>query len=89
MNAFLGIAKQLLQVIGSAGVATVVSNAVKSTTPYNASNLTKGLSYVGEFVLTGLASKKAAEYIGEEFDKMFPPAKAEPKKVVIEGEEVK
>lgn len=68
---WLAVTKSLIVFIGSAGVGTVISNAVRTTLPANSSTITKTLTNIGGFVLSGMVANSAAEYLTSEFDSIF------------------
>lgn len=64
----LGILKVLTDVAVSTSVGAVVGNAVKASTPANASLAQKISITVGGFVLSGLVGSFASEHATEQID---------------------
>ena len=62
----------IVNLITSTAVSTVVTNAIKATTPANMGLVNKGLTIIGTFVLSGLAGDAAGKYVMSGIEKRFP-----------------
>lgn len=70
------IAKAAVDIIVSTGVGAVVGNAIKMSTPLDAT-ITKKISIgVGGFVLSGMVGSHAAKYTGEQIDTTLTQVRA-------------
>lgn len=69
MNAYL-ILKEISGLVVSAGVGTVVGNAIKHTTPKDVSKYTKVLITIGGSALGGMAGQKVAQHTKEQLDEI-------------------
>lgn len=68
---WLSISKELLKFVASTGAATVVTHAIKSTTPANIGTINKVLVGAGTFALSSMVASKVAAYVDEEVNKTF------------------
>ena len=76
MNVY-AVLKIIAGTIAGSGAGAIVGNLIHSTTPEDISKYQRVLTGVGSFVLTGIASKVAYEYVTNEMDERFPKKKAE------------
>lgn len=66
----VNIIKIVVGFVASAGVGTVVGNAVKATSPAITTPLSKALIAVGSVVAVSMAGAAAAKHTDEEIDKV-------------------
>ena len=62
----------IVNLVTSTAVSTVVTNAIKATTPKDLSLVNKGLTIIGTFVLSGMAGDMASNYVIKGIEKRFP-----------------
>lgn len=81
------VIKAASKFVVSVGVGAIVSNAIAFTTPIaGVAVLTKAAISVGSFVLSGMVSDKACEYIDEKIDEGVEEAEKMAKKILTEKE---
>lgn len=73
----LNIVKSVTGLIASAGAGTVVSNAIKATTPAELTKLNKVMIGVGSFAITGIVGAAASGYVEAMIDDMTDKLKPE------------
>jgi len=62
------IAKTVSGLAISIGVESIISNAVKATTPEDTKTLNKVCTFVGVIVISGIVGKIAVEYAEDKID---------------------
>lgn len=65
---FVKRAKQIGGIVVTIGVASIVGNAVKFTTPSSIGKLTKACVGIGSFMLGGLAADATVKYTNRQID---------------------
>jgi hypothetical protein len=62
------VAKAVTGIAVGIGIESIVSNAVKATTPSDKSTLSKACTWMGVFVLAGMLVNKAIDYTDNAID---------------------
>jgi uncharacterized membrane protein YeiH len=68
---WLSITKATLGLVTSMGVGTIVSNAIKATTPTNVNAINRVTIQVGSFILSAFVAHQTVKYMDEEIDSML------------------
>ena len=63
--------KTVAMVVVGAGIKSIISNAVESTTVNEGSKLTKACTWVAVVVLTGIVTDAAIKYTEKKLDKVI------------------
>lgn len=77
MSILTTAAKTVTDVVLSAGVGTVLTNAIKATTPATLSPYQKALVFVGSFAVSSMVSGAASTYAKTQFDSIAAAIKGE------------
>lgn len=84
MSAILNASKTLTDLVVSAGVGVVLTNAIKATTPANLKLPMKALVFVGSFAVSSIVGTTASTYVktqfGEITDSIKGASKTDPDK---------
>lgn len=64
----LTVVRHVVGIVSSAGVGSIVGNAIKATTPDELSKIQKITIATGSIALSGAAGMHAANYVERQFD---------------------
>lgn len=84
MISILAITKGVATAATSIGIGSVVGNAVKATTPFAATRLTKTIVGVGGLALTALVSEAASRQTEAKIDEAVQAFDVKDKKVDVD-----
>lgn len=84
----IGLVKPVIDLVVSIGVGSVVTNAIKATTPANLNIYGKIVTGVGSVVVGGAVAKLASTYVVEEVDGLVDTIKNIRKAPLIEEDDV-
>lgn len=65
------LGKFVTKVVTSASVGVVIDNAIKHTTPIDASPINKVAAQIGGFIISSMVGDKAAQYVENELSVVF------------------